>query len=537
MQSSADKIIETLKENGVETVFGIPSIHNIALYEALRKDTSIRHILCRSEAMAVHMADGFARAGQRLGVMIASTGPGTGYTVPGVQEAFDSCSPVLIITTNIASSKIGKGVGALHEFECQDQIFRTITKSTVCAGPEEDMGSLVQRAIHTALSHRRGPVYLEIPEDVLYKPGSGQPKKSPKEPEDTGPIKNLEMAVSLINESRQPLIMTGVSALRPTLARDIQLLAEKIGAPVISTAPAKGIIAEDHPLSFGNAARKGVLRELIGSCDLALALGTRLREVDAKRRGLILPRLIHIDWDDLWVNKNFPADVALLGDLSRILSEILERVAAPSPIRKHTQWIEENRRKVEQETSKIYSLHPQMQYLSVIRSTLARDSVFVTDNTLLGYWAEYFYPTYCPGGLLCAKGSVTLGFSLAAAMGAKLALPERQVVALIGDGGFLYSDQELATCVRHGIHFPLIVVNDHSFQAVSFLQQERFGKTYETQLTNPDFVALAEAYGIQGYRADSLSSFETVLTEALKTGAMSLIELNVDFKEPPFAKY
>lgn len=537
MQSSADKIIETLKENGVETVFGIPSIHNMALYEALRKDASMRHILCRNEAMAVHMADGFARAGQRLGVMIASTGPGTGYTVPGVQEAFDSCSPLLIITTNIASSKIGKGVGALHELECQDQVFQTITKSVVCASPEEDIGFLVQGAIHTALSQRRGPVYLEIPEDLLYAPGSGQQKKSRGKPVDIGLIRNLDEAISLINESRQPLIIAGVSGLPSEIGRHIKTLAEKIGAPVVSTAPAKGIIAEDNLLSFGNAARKGVLRELIGSCDLALAIGTRLREVDAKRRGLALPRLIHVDWDNRWVNKNFPADVALLGDLPRILLAIVKGIKAEFPIRKRTEWIKDSRKRMEQETRKIRGLHPEMHYLSVIRNALARDSVLVTDNTLLGYWAEYFYPTYCPGGLICAKGSVTIGFALAAAMGATLALPKKQVVALMGDGGFLYSDQELATCVRHGIHFPLIVVNDHSFRAVSFLQRMRFGETYETQLTNPDFVALAEAYGINGYRADSPSGFMTVLTEAIKTGAMSLIELNEDFKEPPFAKY
>lgn len=537
MTSLADKIIETLKEEGVDTVFGIPSIHNMALYDALRKNASMRHILCRSEATAVQMADGFARAGQCLGVMIASTGPGTGYTVPGVQEAFDSCSPLLIITTNIASSKIGKGVGALHEVESQHQIFRTITKSVIRVTPEEDVGSLVQEAVHTALSERRGPVYLEIPEDLLYGPGPGRSKRSGKTPDGGGPIRDLDRAISLINESGQPLIIAGISALQSRTGRDIEILAAKIGAPVVSTAPAKGIIAEDNPFSFGNAARKGVLRELIGSCDLALAVGTRLREVDAKRRGLHLPRLIHVDWDDRWVNKNFPADVTLLGDLSRILPAIVEGIKAEFPVKERSEWIKENRKRMEEETMEIYRLHPVMEYLSVIRAALARDSLLVTDNTILGYWAEYFYPTYCPGGLICAKGSVTIGFALAAAIGAKLAQPERQVVAVIGDGGFLYSDQELATCVRHGIHFPLIVVNDDSFGAVSFLQSQRLGKTYETQLTNPDFVALARAYGIDAYRADSPGAFKTVLTEAIKTGAMSLIELKGDFKEPPFPKY
>lgn len=537
MQSIADKIIDTLGKYGVKIVFGIPSIHNMALYEALRKDTSIQHILCRHETTAVHMADGYARTRQRLGVIIASTGPGTGYTIPAIQEAFGACSPILMITTNIARSKIGMGLGSLHELKDQDQMFRTITKSTVCMNPGEDIRLLVQRAIYTAMSDRRGPVYLEIPEDSLYEAYTAQEKKRLEIQEYIRPNENLEKALAYIHGAKQPFIIAGVSTRDPDIARDVKVLAEKIGAPVVSTVLAKGIIAEDHPLSFGNAARRGQLRELIKSCDLAIAIGTRLREVDAKRRGLKLPPLIHLDWDETWVNKNFPADVALLGDISSNLSAIIEGIEATLPITERTEWMRERRENIECEMQSIFSLHPEMLYLSVIRKVLARDSILVTDNTLLGYWAEYFYPAYFPGSLICGKGSTTIGFSFAAAMGAKLAFPKKQVVALIGDGGFLYSDQELATCIRHGIHFPLIVINDNSFGVVSYLQRKKFGKDYETRLTNPDFVAMAGAYGIHGYRADSPDSFEAALKESLQTSSMCLIEVTEHFQGPPFAKY
>ena len=177
MRSSADEIVGILKDADVDAVFGIPSIHNMRLYEALRKDSSIRHILCRQETMAAHMADGYARAGQRLGVVISSTGPGTGYMVPAIQEAWGSCSPVLMITTNIKGAKIGQGFGALHELQDQDTLFRHITKAAMIVRSEDEVQALTREAIHTALSERPGPVYLEVSTDLLDRPISGQGKE------------------------------------------------------------------------------------------------------------------------------------------------------------------------------------------------------------------------------------------------------------------------------------------------------------------------------------------------------------------------
>jgi acetolactate synthase-1/2/3 large subunit len=537
MQSGADIVIDRLKQAGVRVVFGIPSIHNLGLYEALRKESSIRHILCRHESMATHMAEGYARAGNQLGVVITSTGPGTGYVVPALQEAWGKSSPVLTISTNIPTSKIGKGMGLLHEFERQDTLFRHITKATITVRSESEIHDLTQRAIYTALSGRPGPVYLELPFDLLDKEVSGKVDIEPTEKEISRLPKDIKTALSLLKRARQPILIVGQGVVSAGIEKDIITLAEKLCAPVITTTIGKGVINEDHVLSFGNAARKGVVRETVRECDVALAVGTRLREVDAKRRGMTLPTLIHVDWDDQWINKNFKTEVALIGDIKMIVKGLLDKLEPGSNVNERRTWIEKKRKGLDRELEEIRDSNLEMQYLHAIRKTLPRDSILVADNTLLGYWVEFFYPTFCPGGLIGARGSTIIGYSFAAAMGAKIAKKDHSIVALIGDGGFLYSSQELATCVRHNIGFPLVIINDNAYGVIAYLQRMAYGVEYESRLVNPDFVALARAYGVKASRVDSPSSFEKTLKKALASGLMWVIEITESFKEPPFSRY
>jgi len=536
MHSVADEIVRNLKEGGVDMVFGIPSIHNIRLYESLREEPSIHHVLCRQETMAAHMADGYARAGHRLGVVISSTGPGSGYMVPALQEAWGSCSPLLMVTTNIATSKIGQGLGSLHELEHQDALFRHVTKATISVRSEKEIPSGIREAIHTAISGRPGPVYLEVPTDLLDRPIPGEADKDLTRPAEKV-ISGLEEALSLIRQAKQPLLVLGSGAIRPEMGTPINTLAETLAAPVMTTVNSKGVMAEDHPLAFGNITRKGVIREVIESCDLTLAIGSRLREVDTKRGGLHFSQLIHMDWDERWVNKNFPSKMALVGDLHAILKALLERLQPIAPPDGRLGWVKQMQGKRGKELHEIREAHVEMRYLDVIRGSLPRESVLVIDNTQLGYWAEYFYPSYCPRGLIAPRGSGTIGFAFAAAVGAKTASPEKPVLAVIGDGGFLYSAQELATCMRHKIGFPVIVVNDRAYGVIGFLQQLAYQKVYESDLTNPDFVALAKAYGAKATRVSSPEALGKSLKNAIGSKGMWVIELVMPSVEPPFPRY
>ena len=341
----------------------------------------------------------------------------------------------------------------------------------------------------------------------------------------------------MLRRARWPVIIAGTGAARAGLAREITALAEALAAPVVTSAAGKGLIPEDHPLAFGNVARRGVVREMVEGCDLALAIGTRLREVDAKRRGLKLPALIHAEWDERWIDRNFPCAVPLLGDIG-VAARELSRQAPGGPARAERQTRAARLRdRLGEEVSRIRDAQPELRYLEAIRSVLPRHGILVVDNTQLGYWAEYFYPAYAPGTWVAAKGSTLLGFSFPAAAGIKLALPHAPVVAVTGDGGFLYSAQELATCVRHGIAFPVVVVNDNAYGVIRYLQKTAYGKEYGSRLSNPDFVAFAASFGVPAERVRSPRELERALDRALVSGEMRLIELEAEFPTPPFDKY
>jgi len=390
MKTVADQVVEILKEAGVEVLFGIPSIHNIGLYEALRKEPGIRHILCRHETTATHMADGYARESRKVGVVITSTGPGAGYTVPALQEALGSSAPLLVIATNIASHKIGKGVGTLHEVTAQEEIFQNITKGVFAVRARSEVEGLCRGALKTAQTGRPGPVYLEIPTDLLTMEVDEKNGPSKDDSPKSTSLPDLNAAMALIREAQTPLMLVGTAALRAGLSQEVIALAEALSAPVLFTPNARGMIPDDHPLALGNGARRGVIREVVTSSDVALAIGTRLREVDIKRKGLLLHRLIHVDWDDQWIEKNFPAEISLTGDLVRIVRALVTETDTLPHSEKQKARAEDMVSRHYEEISQIRKSRPELGYLQAIRDAMPRSSTLVVDNTQLGYWSEYF---------------------------------------------------------------------------------------------------------------------------------------------------
>jgi acetolactate synthase-1/2/3 large subunit len=537
MPRASEAIVQALKESGITTIFGIPSIHNIGLYDAIRRDGSFRHIVCRHEAAATHMADGYARASSGVGVIISSTGPGAGFTLSALQEAWGSCSPVLMITSNIDAAKIGKGLGVLHELEEQTSLFRTITKATFSLRAGDDPYATMQKAITLTRSNRPGPVYMEVPHD-LWGTEVTVAVSSQRDGQSALLPSRIDEAVALLRRAKQPVILIGTDAARANLATDITALAEALSAPVVGSTAAKGVLAEDHPLSFGNVARRMVVKEIVPNCDVVLAIGTRLREVDAKRRGLVLPeQLIHVDWDERWIGKNFPTTVPLVGEVPAITKALRRQLEGEPYAGQRQERVAEWRQQTDVETAQVRKDLPEVRYLDTIRQILPRDSMLVGDNTQLAYWAEYFYPSYQSNGLIAAKGSGLLGFSFPGAIGAKVAQPHKPVVGIIGDGGFLYTAQELTTCVRHKIGFPMIVVNDNAYGVIGYLQRTAYQEEYEAKLTNPDFVKFANSFGVAATRVNSPESLGQALEKALSSGEMHLIELQMTIAAPPFGKY
>ena len=542
MAKVSELFIRALKNAGVDHIFGIPSIHNIGLYDALREEPSIKHILCRHESCATHMADGYARAGKGVGVVITSTGPGACYMAAPLVEAWGSSSPVLAITTNIATNKIGRGTGTLHELEDQDLIFKNMTKERFCLRTGDDVQTMVPKAVQTALSGRPGPVYLEVPTDLWDRDVSRDGEAVPAPDPDQSPEQwsgDLDQAAKLLCEAERPLILAGTGAVRAGIGEEIRAISEAIQAPLVTNAEGKGLIPEDHDLAFGNAARRGVVREYFKSSTIALAIGTRLRSADYHRRGVSLPRLIHVDWNDTWIDKNYPAEMRIIGDIRTIARRLSERILSKAPGSGNREGqVSALRDKIREERETIAKKCREIAYLDTLRRVIARDGSLVIDNTMLGYWAEYFYHSFRPGGLVTAKGSSIIGFSFPAAIGLKIACPERPVVAVSGDGGFLYGAQEMATCRRHGIGFPVVVVNDRAYGMIDLLQRQIYGRgDFETDLVNPDLPALAASFGIGAERVDTPQGLEQALRSALTSKEMRVIELAASFSENPFAKY
>ena len=533
----SEVIVDGLTSAGVRTVFGIPSIHNIGFYEALRKEPAIRHILCRHESGATHMADGYGRSGKGVGVVVTSTGPGAAYTISPLLEAFYSCSPVLMITTNVRENQIDKGYGVLHELNQQHVLFTAVTKETICLRPESDIRESVMRAVSVACSGRPGPVYLEVPNDLWDLEMEMPNQKQLAEPLKSAMDRQLDDAAELLGEAMQPLIIAGIEAVHKGMGEDIRRLAEALHAPVLTDSGGKGILPEDHPLAFGNVTNQGVVKKIHSTCDVTLNVGSRLRYVDFKRRGIVLPGLIHLDWDENWVDRNFKTRIKLIGDVKETadaLANRLEKFKIPEKRKTAVdRLIKENREFLQG----ILREKEEVAYVDALRNAIPDNGLLVVDNTMLGYFAEQLYPSKRPLGLVPAKGSAPIGFAFPAAMGLKIANPKDPVAAVIGDGGFLYGGQELATCMQNNIGFPVIVVNDGAYRMIDYLQQNYYRAGYQTTLLNPDFTVYADAFGVKGVRVNTPEELNSALKEALASNNMWLIELKASFPDPPFGKY
>ena len=536
MLKISELIVKTFKENGVEVIFGIPSIHNIGFYDALKEEPAIRHILCRHEGNATHMADGYARSSKKVGVVVASTGPGVTYTISPLIEAYCSCSPVVVVTSNLRVNQIDQGFGVLHELKNQPDMFKTVTKATVSLRPDDDVAVKVSEALRIATSGRPGPVFMEVPNDMWdmqVDETSGSASVEVKAPE----VPDIAPALKLIQSAKTPMIVTGIEASHSGLTDKIVALAEKLSAPVLNDPASKGVVPEDHPLGFGNVANRGIVTELHKTCDTTISIGSRLRYVDFKRRGVVLPNLIHVDWDDLWADKNFPSAVKLIGDVGKITDAIVEGVDNIDIPEERKAFVADAKRRHDQYFAGISSEYKEVEYLRAIRKVIPREGMMVVDNTILGYFAAQVYPSYRPSGLITGLGASPIGFSFAAAIGVKLANPDLPVTAIIGDGGFLYCANELATCMQSGIAFPVIVVNDSAFRMIDYLQMANYQRGFETDLYNPDFIQFAKAFGVDAVSVDTPDGLAQTLDSSLKSDKMTLIEVRTKFPDLPFGKF
>lgn len=519
--------MDALVHCGITAGFGIPSIHNIALYDALRQQTKFRHCVVRHEQAAVFAADGFYRSSGNTAVVFASTGPGNLFTVAPLLESFQTSTPVIVIGTNVASQMVGKTCGALHETPQQLDIIRPLVRFAArVTSPEAAITAVA------AAANAGGPAFIEVPHDVLLAP-STLPDAwfYPERPETVPFPDEIEKALKEIAETSKPVVVIGSDVMAGNSAAAVQKLAEVLQAPILTTTSGKGAIADDHGLSMGCISRLGLARELLLEGDLIISVGARFTEFDTGRFSLKVPaRHIQIERDLTHAGLQFPFTARLVGDIAPIAETLT------AALKKRAAWYEVAAGRA-QENARLKSLGSEAyEALLLLRGALDRDDVIANDQSILNYWASAFLPVFASRSWLYPTGSGTLGYGLPAAIGAAFALRESgrslRVVCIAGDGGFQYTSHELATVAQYGLPVKILLVNDNAYGIIGFLQRTMFGQTHEVNLKNPDFCVLAEAYGIAAQRVSDLESLRRQLPAWLNSPGPALLEWRTEIKAP-----
>ena len=529
--TGGDALAEALIAQGVTTMFGIPGIQLDAACDALyyRRDR-IRFICARNEQAVTYMADGYARSTGKEGVGMVVPGPGLLNALAGLATAYATNSRVLLIAGQIATDKIGKGEGVLHEIPDQSGIIPHLSKWSACATSAEQIPSLVEEAFRQLRSGRPRPVVLEVPPDVLAAPIPPDLAIAPyvsgeavKPAEDT-----LRRAADMIAASARPLLYAGSGVRGAHASQALTDLAHLLNAPVVVTEEARGAIDARDPLAFDPLA----FRKLRESADLIVSGGSRcLGSIGGPLNTAGTPYIcINVDEADLGAPRK-PA-LAVHSDAKYALERLTALMEGYRPAARD----EEFKAARDFVADSLEAVRPQLAYMNAIRGNIPDDAVYVTELTQIGYVSGICYPAYAPETYINPGYEGTLGYGFSTALGAQAADMDRTVVSISGDGGFAWTMQELSTMAKYELPLIAIVFNDGYFGNVHRIQKNTYGgRFFASDLKDPDYMTLAEAYGIKGRRVTGADELAAVMREETAAHEPVLIEVRVGEFPSPWA--
>lgn len=526
--TGGDAVHRVLKAAGVECVFGIPSQHNLGLYDALCRHGDIRVIGTRHEQGAVHAADGYARATGRLGVAIVSTGPGTANAMNGLYEAGFASSPVLLITTQVDTTWLGKGKGFIHDADRQLAMLRTVTRASETVFHAGEIVRKLQQVITDIQTGRPQPGAVEIPTDLLL---ATLPETAvewqPPAPLAPSPAA-LDHAAALLAQSRRPLLWLGGGC--QAGAAEVRALAERLGAPVVSTANGRGVVPHGHPLYVGNQTHLPAFNDLLAAADLVLAIGTRFQALASQYWRQPMPPLLHLDADPGVIGRNYPPELAIVGDAGLGAQGLLERLTPAAIDEDFLALAAATRDRLATTLAQMIG-DDHRRLVDTIETLWPADAPIVADATIAANtWGNF---------LLAVRGPRIAHYSTSLAIGPALALgigaavgSGRKTLVIHGDGGVMLNLAELATAVECNAPVVVCVFNDGGYGVLKALQHVSTGRPYAVDLHTPDFVALAAAMGLPGARVTSCAGFTETLRAALAATGPYLIEIDLHALAP-----
>lgn len=528
-------LIECLVEQGVDTVFGYPGGQALNIYDALYKNSDrIRHILTAHEQGASHAADGYARATGKVGVCIATSGPGATNLVTGIATAYMDSVPMVAITGQVPNALLGKD--SFQEVDITG-ITMCITKHNFIVKKVEDLANTIREAFYIAQSGRPGPVLIDIPKDVsaaccdyeYQMPKMITPQVA------TVCDKQLQVLADLIKNAEKPMIYSGGGVILSGAHKAVRLLAEKIEAPVATSLMGLGGFPEDHPLSTGLVGMHGSVASNLGftHCDLLIALGARFSDRVISDVSKFAPHatIVHIDVDPAEIGKNVPVQASIVGDVKEVLDRLLPLI----PNKKHPEWMQAIQTWKDEFRYNYQDgdqLRPQFIMHSIDKQTEGK-AIITTEVGQHQIWAAQFYKYTTPRTFISSGGLGTMGYGTGASIGAQIGMPEKQVIHIAGDGSFRMNCNELCTIAYYQIPVIIIVVNNTTLGMVRQWQTAFYDKRYsQTTLDRgPDFKKLAEAYGVKGYTIQTQEEFDKALTEALASHKPAVLDCFIDKDE------
>ena len=534
--TTAQALVRSLVREGVEVVFGLPGVQIMDVYDAFYHEPGIRLITTRHEQTAAYMADGYSRSTGKIGAALVVPGPGLLNAAAGIGTAYASSSPVMLLVGQVESYNIGKGAGAVHEVVDQLDVVKNITKWRSTIMEPGEAPEAVHEAMKQLQTGRPRPVALEVPSDVLAQ-SADVDLLEPEVVAKQGPTADaVESALDILSRAERPIIWAGGGINLAGANDELTRLAEALNAAVIVTAEGKGAIAENHPNYVGPYYYShGPGHQVVPEGDAILAVGTRLHFFNPVSWSFKPDQpIIHVDADPEELGRNWPEEVSICADAKLALQALLDGIERRG---NKSQWTAEeiaHHRALDYQDTAAKAPN-QVRIIESIRAELEDDAVLISGISSIGYWSHLAFPVLTPRSYLNTSYFATLGYAFPTGLGAKVGNPDRQVVVVTGDGGFMYGLPDLATAVQEGITTVTVVFNDGALGASLRDQQVRYkGREIGTRLQNPDFAATAEAFGAVGVRLEHYDQLGQALGDALKLDKTVIIDCPIESWTPPF---